>query len=199
MEDDVKRELDDLNKNLRIIESELTWQLDKLQDYMRRDNENDMEAHLKIADINTTLTLLQEQIKTQAKLYTDANQKNNANDVSIKKSIEEVSKTTNLLNDHFEFQKNKLAEYIERDSGFTKEFAETLRKMRNDIKNLKYARAVAESIKIAEQKDNVDSLMKKDAYRKERLLHLEKKLEKSQSNIKKRVSELEKKMKKLDS
>ena len=32
MENDVKKELDDLNKNLRIIESELTWQLDKLKD-----------------------------------------------------------------------------------------------------------------------------------------------------------------------
>ena len=48
MNDEVKKELEDLNKNLKIIEAELTWQLDKLKDYMRRDNENDMESHLKI-------------------------------------------------------------------------------------------------------------------------------------------------------
>ena len=44
----------------------------------------------------------------------------------------------------------------------------------------------------------LESLKKKDTYRKERIIHLEKKLEKSQSNLKKRIVDLEKRLKKLD-
>ena len=140
MENDVKKELDDLNKNLRIIESELTWQLDKLKDYMKRDNENDMESHLKIADINASIELLQEQIKSQAEIFTSSSNKQSSSTSNLKKSIEEVSKTTNLLQQHFEFQKNKLSEYIERDTEFTKQFGDTLRKMRDDMKKITYSK-----------------------------------------------------------
>jgi len=199
MENDVKKELDDLNKNLRIIESELTWQLDKLKDYMKRDNENDMESHLKIADINASIELLQEQIKSQAEIFTSSSNKQSSSTSNLKKSIEEVSKTTNLLQQHFEFQKNKLSEYIERDTEFTKQFGDTLRKMRDDMKKITYSKSIVDTLNVASQKDDVDSLKKKDVYRKEKLLHLEKKLENTQSNMKKRVSELEKKIKKLES
>ena len=199
MENDVKKELDDLNKNLRIIESELTWQLDKLKDYMKRDNENDMESHLNIADINASIELLQEQIKSQAEIFTSSSNKQSSSTSNLKKSIEEVSKTTNLLQQHFEFQKNKLSEYIERDTEFTKQFGDTLRKMRDDMKKITYSKSIVDTLNVASQKDDVDSLKKKDVYRKEKLLHLEKKLENTQSNMKKRVSELEKKIKKLES
>lgn len=199
MENDVKKELDDLNKNLRIIESELTWQLDKLKDYMKRDNENDMESHLKIADINASIELLQEQIKSQAEIFTSSSNKQSSSTSNLKKSIEEVSKTTNLLQQHFEFQKNKLSEYIERDTEFTKQFGDTLRKMRDDMKNITYSKSIVDTLNVASQKDDVDNLKKKDVYRKEKLLHLEKKLENTQNNMKKRVSELEKKIKKLES
>jgi hypothetical protein len=199
MENDVKKELDDLNKNLRIIESELTWQLDKLKDYMKRDNENDMESHLKIADINASIELLQEQIKSQAEIFTSSSNKQSSSTGNLKKSIEEVSKTTNLLQQHFEFQKNKLSEYIERDTEFTKQFGDTLRKMRDDMKTITYSKSIVDTLNVASQKDDVDSLKKKDVYRKEKLLHLEKKLENTQNNMKKRVSELEKKIKKLES
>jgi len=199
MENDVKKELDDLNKNLRIIESELTWQLDKLKDYMKRDNENDMESHLKIADINASIELLQEQIKSQAEIFTSNSNKQSSSTSNLKKSIEDISKTTNLLQQHFEFQKNKLSEYIERDSEFTKQFGDTLRKMRDDMKTITYSKSIVDTLNVASQKDDVDSLKKKDVYRKEKLLHLEKKLENTHINMKKRVSELENKIKKLES
>jgi hypothetical protein len=199
MENDVKKELDDLTKNLRIIESELTWQLDKLKDYMKRDNENDMESHLKIADINASIELLQEQIKSQAEIFTSNSNKQSSSTSNLKKSIEDISKTTNLLQQHFEFQKNKLSEYIERDSEFTKQFGDTLRKMRDDMKTITYSKSIVDTLNVASQKDDVDSLKKKDVYRKEKLLHLEKKLENTHTNMKKRVSELENKIKKLES
>ena len=70
--------------------------------------------------------------------------------------------------------------------------------MRDDIRAVKNARTVVETMNMAKQSDELESLKKKDTYRKERIIHLEKKLEKSQSNLKKRIVDLEKRLKKLD-